>query len=290
MLNRLLITSRSSSSLVTRAASLSCLTRVSTFSAQHTRSVIARQRQHQFFSSSSIDEIIPSQPGDELKPLPEVKKTIQSLIDEELHELEGEKHDNVVNSYFSDKQFKLKRDEEYVELERTEPIHGYNVSIIFDTTFEVEDEEVGGFEDEIEDDEEEDNDLDDLDDFESEANQGVYTYPRPFAMHLRKPDQGAQGIFVKCVAGDDGRLYVESIASDVQLEQVPDMLSLSKYGAAADGVRFEELAGELQNQVYDLLDHLQLDDRLAQSVQQYVEVLKAKEDMSHLRGLKEFLD
>ena len=36
--------------------------------------------------------------------------------------------------------------------------------------------------------------------------------------------------------------------------------------------------------------HLQLDDRLAQSVQQYVEVLKAKEDMSHLRGLKEFLD
>ena len=40
----------------------------------------------------------------------------------------------------------------------------------------------------------------------------------------------------------------------MQLEQVPDMLSLSKYGAAADGVRFEELAGELQNQVYDLLE------------------------------------
>jgi hypothetical protein len=76
----------------------------------------------------------------------------------------------------------------------------------------------------------------------------------------------------------------------VQQEQAADMLSLSRYGGEPEGVKFEELASSLQDALYDLLDELELDDRLAQSVQQHVEIQKAKEDIDHLARLRTFLD
>jgi len=161
----------------------------------------------------------------------------------------------------------------------TKEVNNTSVKVSFRVDEEHEEEEDYENEDEDEEEEEEDEEpvknLREHPEFES--------LPRKHAIQIELVVQGKQKgqkegtFYLEGFAGVDNRLYLDEMVVQKEGEQ------------EASFCIFDDLSDEIQDRIYDYLDSLGVDDKLALFVKQHVVRKKSESDVNFLKKFKQLI-
>ena len=136
------------------------------------------------------------------------------------------------------------------------------ILISFDPQYEPDNADDDGVRDDEEDEEEEEAESGEpKEGGEDEEEAAYYVRSRPFAIQVVKPN--ADGLILACIAGDDGRLYVQSITAGKLQSGDDPSITPSKFSDSAETeeLKFHEISSKLQDRLYDWLEEdLEIDD------------------------------
>jgi hypothetical protein len=161
--------------------------------------------------------------------------------------------------------------------------------ITFDPQYEADnagDDEGAGDEDEDEDEDAEAAEPK-QDGEDEEQEQAYYVRSRPFAIQVLKPN--GDGLILACIAGDDGRLYVQSITAGKLQSSDDPSITPSKFSDSGETeeLKFHEISSKLQDRLYDWLEEdLQIDDGYRSAIVFVVSLLAGANDVRFVFGDK----